>query len=386
MSMTTETKSAADLLFSHYLRTGERLTGEAAQAFLETKARDAAGAGEQKSTEAVLFAHFLRTGERLYGDAAERFLELKFNQRHYRENGQFARAGEGVGYGGGEGGDSSGGFRNGDGAMGRTRRVPAASNSASQRNVQSTSPNQQVDPVAKRQRDIGMLAAKYESRKLEGPGTISSGRNDSGGVSYGSFQMSSNKRVVHGFIASPEASAWSAQFMGKMPVTKPFDDQWRAIAAADPIGFESAQRAYIVRTNYSEGAQMVRRGSGFDLEGASPAVRMAFFATAVQHGPTGGSGLFVESLGLVSGRMDRSDPRYESALINALYNRRTEQRRRFAAAARLRAAKLTNERNLRDAARCLGKAQQADNDANRRYPRERYDALLLLSGQPMSKL
>jgi hypothetical protein len=33
MSSITETKSADDLLFSHYLRIGERLTGEAAQAF-----------------------------------------------------------------------------------------------------------------------------------------------------------------------------------------------------------------------------------------------------------------------------------------------------------------------------------------------------------------
>ena len=57
-----------------------------------------------KSAADLLFSHYLRTGERLYGEAAERFLELKFNQRHLRENGQFARAGEGVSYGGGEGG------------------------------------------------------------------------------------------------------------------------------------------------------------------------------------------------------------------------------------------------------------------------------------------
>ncbi len=101
MSTSIETKTAEDLLFSHYLRTGERLTGEAAQAFLETKACTDERDREQKSAESVLFAHYLRTGERLYGKAAERFLELKFNQRHYRENGQFARAGEGVSYGGG---------------------------------------------------------------------------------------------------------------------------------------------------------------------------------------------------------------------------------------------------------------------------------------------
>ncbi len=94
-------KSAEDLLFSHYLRTGERLNGEAAQAFLETKVLDDAKVRQRKSAEAVLFTHYLRTGERLSGDRASRFLELKFNQRHLRENGQFARAGEGIFFGGG---------------------------------------------------------------------------------------------------------------------------------------------------------------------------------------------------------------------------------------------------------------------------------------------
>jgi hypothetical protein len=101
MSTLPETKSAEMLTFSHYLRTGERLTGEAARAFVETKARADERVRLLKSAESALFSHYLRTGERLHGEAAEHFLELKFNQRHYRENGQFARAGEGAYFGGG---------------------------------------------------------------------------------------------------------------------------------------------------------------------------------------------------------------------------------------------------------------------------------------------
>ena len=100
MSTSAETKSAEDLLFSHYLRTGVRLNGEAARVFLETKAREVAHASVQKSAESLLFAHYLRTGEQLHGEAAARFVERKFNQWHLRENGQFARAGEGVNYSG----------------------------------------------------------------------------------------------------------------------------------------------------------------------------------------------------------------------------------------------------------------------------------------------
>ncbi len=49
--------------------------------------------------------------------------ERKFNQRHLEENGRFARVGEGRQYG--ESRESNGGFRNGDGVMGKTRRVPS---------------------------------------------------------------------------------------------------------------------------------------------------------------------------------------------------------------------------------------------------------------------
>jgi murein DD-endopeptidase MepM/ murein hydrolase activator NlpD len=85
-----ETKTAADLLFSHYLRTGERLTGAAAQGFLEQKGHVVAeGQAERKSAESVLFEHYLRTGERLFGDAAVQFLERKFNPYHDPEDGRF---------------------------------------------------------------------------------------------------------------------------------------------------------------------------------------------------------------------------------------------------------------------------------------------------------
>ena len=92
MSTSSETKTAEDLLFSHYLRTGECLAGKAAQAFLETKARDDERDREQKSAETVLFAHYLRTGERLYGEAAERFLERKYNHNHDPDDGRFTFA------------------------------------------------------------------------------------------------------------------------------------------------------------------------------------------------------------------------------------------------------------------------------------------------------
>ncbi len=84
-----ETKTADELLFNHYLRTGQRLNGAAAQAFLETKARDERRAQHEKSAESVLFSHYLRTGIMLAGEAAEPFLEQKFNPNHDPDDGRF---------------------------------------------------------------------------------------------------------------------------------------------------------------------------------------------------------------------------------------------------------------------------------------------------------
>jgi hypothetical protein len=339
------------------------------------------------SIELLVFGHYLRTGRMGDVDDVLAACEHKFNPYHDPDDGRFTFAPGG----GSLAPKSSSGNRAGPSSRNEYRDPPLKIAPLRPRRQRTRTPaptatGADADSVAKRQRDIGALAAKFESRRLEGPGTISTGRNDPGGVSYGTFQMSSTRKVVHDFVASPEANPWSSQFRGKSPVTQEFDDQWRAIAAGDPGGFAAAQRAFIIRRNYSEGARKVRNEASFELDQASPSVRQAFFSTAVQHGATGGGGLLVNSIRLVDSRLPRSDPRYESALLNALYDQRTEQRRRFAIAARAKAAKF-NERGASKQARdWLGKARLAENDANRRYPRERYDALLLLSGRPMSGL
>src|SRR4051812_387517 len=46
---------------------------------------------------------------------------------------------------------------------------------------------------------LGVLSAKFETGG-RGPGTVSSGRGDPGGVSYGSYQMSSKRGVVGRFV------------------------------------------------------------------------------------------------------------------------------------------------------------------------------------------
>jgi hypothetical protein len=138
-------QSAKDLLFSHYLRTGRCLNGEAAQTFLETKALNEANAIQRNSEASVMFAHYLRTGERLYGERAARFLELKFNPHHDPDDGRFT-------------------FKPGGGNLApRERRVIAASRTVSSRPAASHTPSR---PAASRSmpqvganRSVGATAA-----------------------------------------------------------------------------------------------------------------------------------------------------------------------------------------------------------------------------------
>lgn len=190
---------------------------------------------ELKSANQAAFDHYLRSGERLTSEEWLGRQEAKFGRGnpYHDKVGRFTSASGAVSPRGEAGFTRAGDkvqewFGNSPKkpALARPKPTPAAQAS------RSPSKNRTPDAVAKGQRDIGALAAKYEARKLQGPGTISHGRGDPGGVSYGTFQMNSNDRIVHDFIKSPEASAWAGRFRGKTPVTKPFDDEWRAIAAA----------------------------------------------------------------------------------------------------------------------------------------------------------
>lgn len=325
--------------------------------------------------ERRLFDHFLRTGVQVDIDAVALAWERKFNPYHDPDDGRFTF---------GPGGGSLAVRRQAQPVLSTVVATKRPTPTFKPRSQGDDGAKPEADLAAKRQPDIGTLSAKYESVKLEGPGTISSGRGDPGGASYGTFQLSSRKGKVQEFVASPEAGPWRSDLHGKTPVTKAFDDQWRAIAARNPVEFEAAQRAFVVRTNYSQGAKKVRIEAGYDLDKSSPAVRQAFFSTAVQHGPTGGGGLFARAVKAVDSKMTRTDPRYESALINLLFDNRAKQRSDFASALKLRANALIRLGKAGKAKALFDKARLAENDVRSRYPKERYDALLLLSGQPIT--
>ncbi len=109
---------------------------------------------------------------------------------------------------------------------------------------------------------LGSLSSKYETGG-RGPGTVSTGIGDAGGVSYGSYQMTSRPRggTVARFIAEPDFP-WRARFAGLTPGAADFSARWKALAAEADEAFFAAQHAYIQRTHFDPLVRRSRRRTG----------------------------------------------------------------------------------------------------------------------------
>jgi hypothetical protein len=132
---------------------------------------------------------------------------------------------------------------------------------------------------------LGSLSSKYETGG-RGAGTVSSGIGDAGGVSYGSYQMTSRPHggTVARFVAGP-AFPWRDRFAALKPGSPEFSAAWRALAREAPAAFFEAQHAFIKATHFDPLVAKVRVEDGLDILARAPAVQDAVWSTAVQHGP-----------------------------------------------------------------------------------------------------
>jgi LysM repeat protein len=132
---------------------------------------------------------------------------------------------------------------------------------------------------------LGALSSKYETGG-RGPGAVSSGVGDAGGVSYGSYQMTSKPKggTVARFLVDP-AFPWLARFAGLMPGRPEFTAAWKALATERPDAFFEAQHGFIKRTHFDPLVRRIAAEDGLEITLRSPAVQDAVWSTAVQHGP-----------------------------------------------------------------------------------------------------
>src|SRR5437868_13354131 len=76
---------------------------------------------------------------------------------------------------------------------------------------------------------LGSLSEKYESGN-RGPGTVSTGKGDPGGVSYGTYQLSSRVGRADAFVKK----YYPEEFKGLKAGTPDFTARWQKLAKDAP--------------------------------------------------------------------------------------------------------------------------------------------------------
>jgi hypothetical protein len=204
---------------------------------------------------------------------------------------------------------------------------------------------------------LGTLSERFESGG-RGPGTVSGGIGDPGGVSYGTYQLSSRTGTAARFMAG-EGAAWAREFGKAAPGSAAFSRAWRELAESEPEAFGAAQNAFIERTHYRPVLAAVLAETGVDLDSRHRAVREATWSVAVQHGRA--ARILVDAVQATQREKSPDDGcAFDRALIEAIYDRRSDYVLRVADRASPAAA-----RTLRSIVR-------------NRYPAEREAALAML--------
>jgi murein DD-endopeptidase MepM/ murein hydrolase activator NlpD len=163
---------------------------------------------------------------------------------------------------------------------------------------------------------LGELSAKYETGG-RGPGVVSTGSGDPGGVSYGSYQMASKMGTVTRFV-NQAGFPWAQDFQGLTAGTAPFTAAWKRIAANETDAFQKAQHAFIKKSHYDLLAAKVLNDDGLDVNTRSRALQDVIWSTAVQHG--GATTIVHKALGNVTCKPADGD--FDKQLICAIYAER----------------------------------------------------------------
>jgi len=209
-----------------------------------------------------------------------------------------------------------------DGSTDDTKPLPAnvsaaAAASASASAATSTSTSEAAGALgAAIAYELGILSAKYETGG-RGPGTVSSGAGDPGGVSYGSYQMASKMGVVQRFVAQSDFP-WLQDFRNLTAGTPDFSACWKRIAANQADDFQKCQHEFIKRTHYDLLVAKVLKENAVDMNTRTTTLQNVIWSTAVQHGP--GTPIVGRACATLS--CTPADSKYDEQLIRAIYAER----------------------------------------------------------------
>jgi hypothetical protein len=163
---------------------------------------------------------------------------------------------------------------------------------------------------------LGTLSAKYETGG-RGPGTVSTGAGDRGGVSYGSYQMASKLGVATRFVKQ-DGFPWLTDFQNLAAGSADFTACWKRIAKNEPDAFQKCQHEFIKKTHYDLLVAKIISEDGLDVNTRSHALQDVVWSTAVQHG--GASSIVHKTLARV--KVEQTDPSFDEQVIRAIYAER----------------------------------------------------------------
>jgi hypothetical protein len=161
---------------------------------------------------------------------------------------------------------------------------------------------------------LGKLSEKYESGG-RGPATVSTGKGDPGGVSYGTYQLASKIGRADEFVTR----YYPEEFKGLKGGTDEFTKRWKELAAKDPDGLRKNEHAFIKETHYDPQVKKLAKDLGLDADKRSAAFRDVVWSVAVQHGP--GTDLIVTAAKPLL-KDKKADDLTDEEVIRAIYAER----------------------------------------------------------------
>ena len=173
---------------------------------------------------------------------------------------------------------------------------------------------------------LGKLSEKYESGN-RGPGTVSDGVGDPGGVSYGTYQLASKVGRADAFVTK----YYPKEFAGLKGGSDEFTTKWKELAKNDPAGLRAKEHEYIQESHYDPQVKKLAKELNLDVVKRSAALRDVVWSTAVQHGPN--TDVIVKAAGTLTKDGAKIDAVTDEQLIKAVYaerGRKTEDGKKLA--------------------------------------------------------
>lgn len=179
----------------------------------------------------------------------------------------------------------------------------------------------------RRDYELGSLSSHYETGG-RGSRTVSGGSGDAGGVSYGSYQMTSQTKLENGTVIIGGTvkrfvnwvdMPWGNQFNGLTPGSMAFTEKWKELVDTKGQAFVDVEHEYIKVTHFDIQIQKIILNTGVDLRYHSHTMNDVVWSTAVQQGPD--ASIIVNAIKAIEISNEETKA-YDERLIDAIYAER----------------------------------------------------------------